>query len=111
MNVAQEALHNIAMNTKPPKHMRTRGNGKPGQKFNIERLASLCEKYRIDPAEVAFKGLDPALTPDLNDGERAQIALRLMKYMYPERKSVEVTGEEGGPVELVVKWAGEKSSK
>lgn len=108
MNIAAEVLSNVNTSTKPPRHMRVRGNGKPGQKFNIERLASLCDKYRIDPAEVAFKGLDPSLTPDLSDSDRAQIALRLMKYMYPERRAVEITGEEGGPLELVVTWAGEK---
>lgn len=104
----QEAVHNVAISTKPPKHMRAKGNGKPGQKFNTERLAKLCEKYGMDPAEVAFQGLDPMRTPDLKDRDRIDIAAKLMEYMYAKRKAVEVSGEDGGPVELVVKWAGEK---
>lgn len=108
MNIAREALSNIQTGSKPPKHMRQRGNGKPGQRFNIERLSDLCDRYGIDPAEVAVRGLQ---TGDLSDKERMDIALKLMEYTYAKRKSVEVSGEDGGPVELVVKWAGEKSSK
>lgn len=100
-----EAVHNVRTATKPPKHMRTKGNGKPGQKFNIERLSDLCSKYGVDPAEVAVRGLTAG---ELSDKERMDVALRLMKYMYAERKSVEVSGEDGGPVEMVITWAGEK---
>lgn len=82
--------------------MRTRGNGKPGQKFNLERLTDLCQKYGIDPAEVAFKGLDPIKTPDLKDRDRIDIATRLMEYMYAKRKAVEVTGEDGGPLTVQI---------
>jgi hypothetical protein len=88
-----------------------KGNGKPGQKFSLERLEKLCEKYGIDPAEVAVEGLDRELTPDLKDKERIDIALRLMEYTYAKRKAVEISGEDGGPVELIVKWVSEKSSK
>lgn len=102
----QEFLHNLAMSTPPPKHMRKRGNGKPGQTFNLERLAALCKQYNVDPAEVAVKGL---LTGALTDKERMDIALKLMEYTYAKRKAVEVAGENGGPVELVIKWAGAKS--
>jgi hypothetical protein len=105
MNIARETLTNVSMGTKPPKHMRTRGNGKPGQKFNIDRLSDLCSKYGVDPAEVAVRGLTVG---ELSDKERMDVALRLMKYMYAERKSVEVSGEDGGPVEMVITWAGEK---
>ena len=107
----QAAANNVALATKPPKHMRTKGNGKPGQEFNLERLSGLCKKYGIDPAEQAFKGLDPMLTPDLKDRDRTEIALKLMEYLYAKRKAVEVTGEDGGPVELVIKWAAEKPLK
>lgn len=100
-----EAVHNVRTATKPPKHMRTRGNGKPGQKFNIERLTELAKQYNVDPAEVAFKGLQCG---ELSDKERMDIALKLMEYTYAKRKSVEIAGEDGGPVELVVTWAGEK---
>lgn len=105
MNLAQEALMNVNTSSKPPKHVRTKGLGKPGQRFNLERLSELCDKYGIDPAEVAVRGLQAG---DLSDKERMDIALKLMEYTYAKRKSVEVTGEEGGPVELVVTWAGEK---
>lgn len=108
MSIAHEVLTNIRNSTKPPAHMRKSGKGKPGQTFNLERLTGLCARYGIDPAEVAFKGLDPSVTPDLDDKQRTEIALKLMEYLYAKRKSVEVTGEEGGPVELVIKWAGEK---
>ena len=105
MNIAHEALTNLRNGTKPPKHMRTRGNGKPGQRFNIQRLSELCDRYGVDPAETAVKGL---IQGDLTDKERMDIALKLMEYTYAKRKSVEIAGEDGGPVELVVKWAGEK---
>lgn len=103
-----EALHNVAIAKKPPAHMKN-GNGKPGQKFSIERLERLCLQYGIDPAEIAVKGLDPLHAPDLKDKERIDIALRLMEYTYAKRKAVEVTGEDGGPVELVVTWANKPS--
>ena len=105
MNIAGEVLANVRNGTKPPKHMRTRGNGKPGQKFSIERLTELARQYNVDPAEVAFKGLQHG---DLTDKERMDIALKLMEYTYAKRKSVEIAGEDGGPLELVVTWAGEK---
>jgi len=105
MNIAHEVLTNVRNGSKPPKHMRTKGNGKPGQKFSIERLTELSKHYGIDPAEVAFKGLQCG---ELSDKERMDIALKLMEYTYAKRKSVEIGGEDGGPVELVVKWAGEK---
>lgn len=103
-----EAVHNLAIAKKAPKHMRVKGNGRPGQKFSLTRLEALCNQYNIDPAEQAIKGLIPALSPELGDKERADIALKLMEYTYAKRKSVEVTGEDGGPVELVVTWAAKK---
>lgn len=110
MNLAGEVLMHANMRTKPPKHMK-RGNGKPGQKFSIERLEQLCAKYGIDPAEIAVQGLAPALAPDLKDKERIDIALRLMEYTYAKRKAVEISGNDDKPVKLIVEWAGNKPSK
>ena len=95
------------LSTKPPKHMK-RGNGKPGQKFSIARLEKLCERYGVDPAEVAIEGLDAELTPDLKDKDRIDIALRLMEYTYAKRKAVEVSGADGEAIELVIRWGEEK---
>lgn len=111
MNLAHSVLMRANIKTKPPKHMRTRGDGKPGQKFNLERLEQLCAKYGIDPAEIAVAGLDPTKSPDLKDKERIDIALRLMEYTYAKRKAVEVGGSDGGPVKLVIEWAESKSSE
>lgn len=43
--------------------------------------------------------LDPKL--------RVQAAATLMEYCEAKRKAVEVTGDEGGPVEMVIRWEGE----
>lgn len=104
----QEAVHNVAIGTKPPKHMRTKGNGKPGQKPSFERLVEVCEKRGFDPLEVVVSG---CMSMGLDEKSRVEWSLKVMEYLYAKRKAVEVTGEDGGPVEVVVKWAGEKSSK
>lgn len=101
MNIQGEVLMRANTRTKPPKHMK-KGNGKPGQKFSIERLESLCEKYGIDPAEVAVAGLDPLKAPDLKDKERIDIALRLMEYTYAKRKAVEIGNAGGEPLKVVL---------
>lgn len=86
-----KAVTQKALKTKPPKHMRTRGNGKKGQVFNEERLIAACKKYGVDPVEVAAKALSRDV--ELTDKERTDVALRLMKYLMPEKRAVEHSGE------------------
>lgn len=86
-----EAVRQAALKTKPPKHMRVRGNGKKGQVFNEERLIAACKKYGVDPLEVAARALQDGV--DLSAKERTDVALRLMKYLMPEKRAVEHSGE------------------
>lgn len=104
----QAAVNNVALATKPPKHMRTKGNGKVGQKPSFERLVAVCEKRGFDPLEVVVQG---CMSLNLDEKSKVEWSLKVMEYMYAKRKAVEVTGEDGGPVELVIKWAAEKPLK
>lgn len=69
------------------------GKAKDGQRFSPERLQELCEKLNLDPCEVAVKGLSPEHAPDLKDKDRAEIALKLMEYLMPKRRAVELEAE------------------
>ena len=62
----------------------------------VERLAEL----ECDPVEGLAK---IAADPNTDAVLRARILSDLMPYLYPKRKAVEVSGEQGGPI--VVRWA------
>ena len=87
--IGAHVLANKIYSTRPPKHMTQKGNGKPGQTFSVERLEKLCERYGLDPCEVAVKGLSAQHAPDLKDKDRADIALKLMEYLMPKKRSIE----------------------
>jgi hypothetical protein len=47
---------------------------------------------------------DPAVDLDTRFAAHKEVA----QYVEPKRKAVEVTGEDGGPIETVFRWASEK---
>lgn len=47
---------------------------------------------------------DPAVELDTRFAAHKEVA----QYVEPKRKAVEVTGEDGGPIETVFRWASEK---
>lgn len=88
-DIARDYLTRKQLATKPAKNIRQRGNGRSGQRFNIERLEEACRRIGVDPCEVAAKGLSKEAAPDLSDKERADIALKLMEYLMPKRRAIE----------------------
>ena len=101
--------------TKPPKHIRTRGNGKPGQTFSMDRFVTLCNKWGLDPAEAALKLLqDPLESSDLKAKEKLDAYIKLMEYAYAKQRAVEHTGSiKVGLAELLAEteteWQAQKS--
>lgn len=81
------------------------------------KFEKMCRSEGINPATLmthllkraqANIGLDDEGQPlDLKDREVVDLVLRSMKFVEGEKKSVEVTGDDGGPVEMVFKWANE----
>ncbi len=58
----------------------------------------------------AYPGYDPlkhlaelANDPELDKALRMQCSKELAQYMYPKRKAVELTGEDGGALQVVVR--------
>ncbi len=58
----------------------------------------------------AYPGYDPlkhlaelANDPELDKALRMQASKELAQYMYPKLRSVEVTGEDGGALQVVVR--------
>ena len=74
-----------------------------------KRTVELAEKLAemgFDPvATLVAIARDPSATPEL----RAHCAADLLPYLYPRRKAVELSGDDG-PAELIVRWAGDMPS-
>jgi hypothetical protein len=92
-----QVVANITAGAKPKKleskHYR------PGQTFSPERFAQICEERGYDPGECAIKFLARE-DLDLKDKDRLDAHIKLMEYAYAKRKAVEITGANGGPVEV-----------
>ena len=90
----------------------SRGGSKPG-----ERRGGGCKgtpnKKTMAVAEVLGElGLDPikqmgqiAMDERVEVSIRVQVLKELCQYIAPKRKAVEITGEDGGPLELEISWA------
>lgn len=92
--MARAVIEHAQLSTPPPKHMRVRGNGRPGQVFDPERFARLCEEKGKDPAAALLDLLD-GRADELKAKELADIYTRLMEYLYPKQRAVEHSGEIG----------------
>lgn len=89
------AFTNQIMSTKPPKHMRVKGTGKPGQRFDVERLEKLCHERKLDPCAVVVEALKVIGDDALKTREKADVALKLMEYLMPKQRAVEHSGSIG----------------
>lgn len=98
----QAAVNNVALATKPPKHMRTKGKKSLAKVFNDERFLVACEKYKADPLDVLARVISDAHCGDVALEKRAEIALRSLKFLMPEKKAVEHTGKDGEPVRFII---------
>jgi hypothetical protein len=94
----QHILRNIQTNTKAPPMDRS-DRYRPGQTFDVDRFAAICSERNLDPAEAAVKLLQKA-DVDLKDKEKLDAYIRLMEFLYSKKKAVELTGKDGGPVEV-----------
>lgn len=90
---------------------------KPGQ-FSIARMASQIETIKrwghdishgVVPPELDVRNIETArkmLRMEMQDV--LQQEMRMLEYFHPKRKSVDVAGEDGDPIEMVIRWDDEK---
>lgn len=66
--------------------------------MNLKAVADVLREKGFDPTVELVKILkDPnALPTDI----RARMLTTLMEYVHPKKKSVELTGAEGGPIQI-----------
>ena len=76
------------------------GNKNSGRK-NIQNttVREICIKFGFDPIEELIK---LRKSKDISIELQAKIANDLLPYIYPKLSSVQVSGPDGGPVELTV---------
>lgn len=101
-NPGAHVYTNTVMNTKLPKHIRVRGEGKPGQRFSKERLEALCDELGYDPCAVAILASQVEGENALKPRDKADVALKIMEYLLPKQRAVEHSGHLGlGLTELL----------
>ena len=89
-NIGAHYLTNRIMSKKPPRHVYVKGNGKPGQTFDVDRFATLCEQYGLDPAEATLKLLNDAEQAEgLKAKEKLDAYIKLMEFLYSKKRSIE----------------------
>ena len=89
----------------------SRGGSKPGQRRG-GRCKGTPNKKTMAVAELLGElGLDPikqmgqiAMDEHVEVSIRVQVLKELCQYIAPKRKAVEITGEDGGPLELEICW-------
>ena len=89
----------------------SRGGSKPGERRG-GRCKGTPNKKTMAVAEVLGElGLDPikqmgqiAMDERIEVSIRVQVLKELCQYIAPKRKAVEITGEDGGPLELEISW-------
>lgn len=91
--VVPGAVHATAMKTKPP-----RAKKSLAQAFNDERFMEACRKRGADPLDVIARIISDKYCGDIPLDKRGEIALRALKFVMAEKKAVEHTGADGGPV-------------
>lgn len=72
---------------------------------DIRTVATICEAFGFDPIESVIEALQGN---ELSIGEKVRTAMGLAEYIHPKLARQEITGAEGGPLELTVKWRAEK---
>lgn len=69
-----------------------------GKKLNLKAVAEILVEEGLDPTRELVRIIkkEGALDPEV----RARLLTTLMEYVHPKKKSVEITGAEGGPIVL-----------
>lgn len=62
---------------------------------STQEMLAVFEEFRYDPARALCE-----LLPELEPSQQAMVHLKLMEFKYPKRKAVEVTGADGGAIEV-----------
>jgi hypothetical protein len=83
----------------PKKGERRGGRGKGVPNRPSKELANYLKKWKIDPIKELKVALD---NEGLAPNDRASIALRLLEFIYPKRKAVEMTGLDGDDVRFTI---------
>lgn len=87
------AVHAAAMKTKPPRKKKSLA-----QAFNDERFMEACRLRGADPLDVIARIISDKHCGEIPLEKRGDIALRALKFLMAEKKAVEHTGADGGPV-------------
>ncbi len=84
---------------------------KPGEKRGGRQKGTPNKRTQAVTETLEGLGLDPirgmaeiALDERVEVSLRVQVLKELCQYVAPKRKAVEVTGEDGGPLELEISW-------
>lgn len=86
----------MARNSFKPGQPRPPGAGrKPGTpNKKTQELVAILEELKLDPVRALCD-----LLPRLEERDQKDVYQKLMEYIYPKRKAVELTGEGGGPIQ------------
>ena len=85
---------------KPGERRGGRGKGTPNKK--TQAVAEVLGELGLDPIkQMAQIAMDERVEVSI----RVQVLKELCQYIAPKRKAVEITGEDGGPLELEICWA------
>jgi hypothetical protein len=80
----------------PPGTMSAEGKKAQGKKINIRRVAAILQERGIEPI-----GEICDVLPLLDSSLKAKTLLSLAEFVYPKLGRTEITGADGGPVEVV----------
>lgn len=98
----QEAIHNVATSTKPPKHMRTRGKKSFATVIDERRLLDAIAKRGADPCDVLARIISDDYCGEISLEKRGDVTLKVMKFLLAEKKAVEHTGKDGAPLQVIL---------
>jgi hypothetical protein len=84
---------------------------KPGEKRGGRQKGTPNKRTLAVTDKLEALGCDPiqrmaqiAMDEEVEVTIRARLLTELAQYIAPKRKAVEVTGEDGGPLELEISW-------
>lgn len=83
--------------TKPPKHMRAKKS--LATVFNDVRFVEACNKRGADPLDTLARAI---ASEEIDLEQRANLSLKALKFLMPEKKAIEHTGENGEPIRFII---------
>lgn len=73
------------------------GYSKSRGRLNLRAVAEVLAEHGLDPTVELVKIIE---SDKLDPEVRAKLLTTLLEYVHPKKKSVEITGGEGGPIQV-----------